>query len=167
MLRLQMICGTCQGARWVCEDHPDRPWGSTHPNGCRCGGAGMPCPVCNDQRTASEGSIARLNQCVELVGTFACAAISYRVSAIAPASCREPEALKMSGNDCPCNQPADTLEPPRHPGRGSIRASAAGHSRAICHFHIGVHATARSYRATRTCPRAALRQLQAISAMER
>jgi hypothetical protein len=48
-LRLQMICGTCQGARWVCEDHPDRPWGSTHPNGCRCGGAGMPCPVCNNK----------------------------------------------------------------------------------------------------------------------
>ena len=42
-----MICGTCQGARWVCEDHPDRPWGNSHPNSCRCGGAGMPCRVCN------------------------------------------------------------------------------------------------------------------------
>jgi len=43
-----MNCGTCQGARWVCEDHPDRPWGSNHPSACRCGGAGMPCPVCNE-----------------------------------------------------------------------------------------------------------------------
>jgi hypothetical protein len=45
-----MICGTCQGARWVCEDHPDQPWGSDYPGACRCGGAGMPCPVCNGSK---------------------------------------------------------------------------------------------------------------------
>lgn len=26
--------------RWVCENHPDRDW----PDGCDCGGAGMPSP---------------------------------------------------------------------------------------------------------------------------
>jgi len=29
-----MICGTCQGAPWVCEAHADRPW-NDHPNGIR------------------------------------------------------------------------------------------------------------------------------------
>jgi hypothetical protein len=32
--------------RWVCENHPDRPWGSGH--GECCGAAGMPCPDCNE-----------------------------------------------------------------------------------------------------------------------
>lgn len=45
-----MTCKTCEDTRWVCEDHPDRPWGSNHPNACRCGGAGMPCPVCNEPK---------------------------------------------------------------------------------------------------------------------
>jgi hypothetical protein len=45
-----MTCGTCKGTRWVCEDHPDRPWGGGHPNACQCGGAGMPCPTCNDPK---------------------------------------------------------------------------------------------------------------------
>lgn len=38
------VCPGCGGERWVCEDHPDRPWGEGE--GC-CGGAGAPCPVCN------------------------------------------------------------------------------------------------------------------------
>jgi hypothetical protein len=38
-----MNCPVCHGARWVCEDHPDRPWS----DGCACGGAGAPCPACN------------------------------------------------------------------------------------------------------------------------
>ena len=42
---IQMPCRTCLGARWVCEDHPDRPWDI--PGGCVCGGAGAPCPSCN------------------------------------------------------------------------------------------------------------------------
>jgi len=33
-------------SRWVCEAHADRPW-NDHPNACRCGEPGMPCPVCN------------------------------------------------------------------------------------------------------------------------
>jgi hypothetical protein len=28
-----------------CENHPDQPWEGPH--ACSCGGAGMPCPVCN------------------------------------------------------------------------------------------------------------------------
>jgi hypothetical protein len=42
-------CLICHGARWVCEDHPEKPCGddSNHPDACHCGGAGLPCPVCN------------------------------------------------------------------------------------------------------------------------
>jgi hypothetical protein len=31
---------------WVCESHPAMPWDG--PNACSCGGAGMPCPACNE-----------------------------------------------------------------------------------------------------------------------
>lgn len=37
------LCANCDGEGWVCEDHPEVPWGSG--DGC-CGGAGMPC-ICN------------------------------------------------------------------------------------------------------------------------
>jgi hypothetical protein len=42
-------CEVCGGARWVCEDHPDKPWdgASDREDACHCGGAGMPCSVCN------------------------------------------------------------------------------------------------------------------------
>jgi hypothetical protein len=36
----------CRGEGIVCESHPRRPWGEAV-DGCTCGGAGMPCPVCN------------------------------------------------------------------------------------------------------------------------
>lgn len=37
-----MTCKRCQGKQWVCERHPEKPmW---HKG---CGGAGMPCPLCN------------------------------------------------------------------------------------------------------------------------
>jgi hypothetical protein len=39
-------CRRCQDARWVCENHPDEPWTPAHE--AECGGAGMPCPVCNE-----------------------------------------------------------------------------------------------------------------------
>jgi hypothetical protein len=38
-------CPVCLDARWVCEAHPDRPWGI--PEGCSCGAPGMPCSACN------------------------------------------------------------------------------------------------------------------------
>src|SRR6185503_2144772 len=48
-------CPKCLDARWVCESHPDRPWGemSGSPSACSCGGAGMPCPACNEGRSLS------------------------------------------------------------------------------------------------------------------
>jgi hypothetical protein len=38
-----MKCVLCEDSGWVCEGHPERPWGGAH--GCQCGGAGMPCPI--------------------------------------------------------------------------------------------------------------------------
>lgn len=42
-------CPICKDARWVCEDHLDKPWSgaSDAPEACHCGGAGAPCPECN------------------------------------------------------------------------------------------------------------------------
>ena len=42
-------CPNCGDSRWVCENHPDRPWKgfSALANACECGD-GMPCPMCND-----------------------------------------------------------------------------------------------------------------------
>jgi hypothetical protein len=40
-------CKNCDDGGWVCENHPDKPWRDGE--GC-CGGAGMPCPVCNDAK---------------------------------------------------------------------------------------------------------------------
>ena len=37
-------CLNCEDNRWVCEEHPHRNWNGG--DGC-CGGAGMPCPLCN------------------------------------------------------------------------------------------------------------------------
>jgi len=43
-----MKCPRCDDARWVCEAHEDRPWeGADSPRACKCGGAGMPCGLCN------------------------------------------------------------------------------------------------------------------------
>jgi hypothetical protein len=35
-------CARCQGERWICETHPDRP--CPHDD---CPGRGDPCPICN------------------------------------------------------------------------------------------------------------------------
>ena len=35
-------CRICYDTEWVCENHVDRPWSKTLPNGCECG-AGAPC----------------------------------------------------------------------------------------------------------------------------
>ena len=40
-----IYCARCANERWVCEAHPERPWGGEHD--CRCGAPGSPCPVCN------------------------------------------------------------------------------------------------------------------------
>jgi hypothetical protein len=41
-----VACPACGDTGWVCEAHADRPWGD-HPKACNCGGAGMPCELCN------------------------------------------------------------------------------------------------------------------------
>jgi hypothetical protein len=40
------FCTRCSNARWVCEAHPQRPWGDVQ-GACCCGAPGEPCPVCN------------------------------------------------------------------------------------------------------------------------
>jgi hypothetical protein len=42
-------CPVCDDTGWVCEAHPDLPWGffSDRADACQCGGGGMSCPVCN------------------------------------------------------------------------------------------------------------------------
>ena len=42
-----MQCRNCDGAKWVCENHQNRPWEgmSNHLDACHCG-AGAPCPEC-------------------------------------------------------------------------------------------------------------------------
>ena len=44
-------CDNCDSTGWVCESHPRRPWEG--PRACDCGGAGVPCPVCNFSRDPS------------------------------------------------------------------------------------------------------------------
>lgn len=39
-------CCNCHDQGWVCESHPNIPWDDGDAS-C-CGGAGMPCKVCND-----------------------------------------------------------------------------------------------------------------------
>lgn len=61
----QAACANCDGSRWVCENHPDRPWeGMSAPGeGCGCG-AGAPCPCCDLERAAAR-YIAPLRELVE------------------------------------------------------------------------------------------------------
>ena len=39
-------CEVWDNGGWVCEDHRDRPWQGDR--ACGCGGAGAPCPACNE-----------------------------------------------------------------------------------------------------------------------
>lgn len=42
------VCPHCEDSGHVCENHPTKPWDGIVPEGCHCGGAGMPCPACCD-----------------------------------------------------------------------------------------------------------------------
>jgi hypothetical protein len=42
-----MTCVQCHDERWVCENHPDTPWG-IFAEDCFCAAPGAPCPSCND-----------------------------------------------------------------------------------------------------------------------
>jgi hypothetical protein len=48
-------CARCDDVGWVCENHPYRPFDG--PRRCLCGGAGAPCPRCNQP---TEGAAPRL-----------------------------------------------------------------------------------------------------------
>jgi hypothetical protein len=41
-MTVEFACKLCRDRRWICEAHPDQPM--DHDG---CGGAGMPCPMCN------------------------------------------------------------------------------------------------------------------------
>ncbi len=43
-------CAHCDNRRWVCENHPDRPWKGS--GACNCGSAGARCPVCNPSQVS-------------------------------------------------------------------------------------------------------------------
>lgn len=48
---LPEACPLCNSCQWVCESHPTKPWEDqpgSGPNACHCGGAGKPCPRCNE-----------------------------------------------------------------------------------------------------------------------
>lgn len=38
-----VICIRCLGQEWVCEAHPNKPWGTGTVHDCSCGEPGMPC----------------------------------------------------------------------------------------------------------------------------
>ena len=45
---LEQTCDNCLDQYWVCENHSAVPWNDGDP--ICCGGAGKPCPKCNDGR---------------------------------------------------------------------------------------------------------------------
>jgi len=57
-------CRNCAGTEWVCENHPDLPWGGriSQETACECG-AGMPCGACNLEM-ASLGFVYRREKAI-------------------------------------------------------------------------------------------------------
>jgi len=41
-----VACHRCDDCRWICGNHPDRPWEGER--ACTCGGADALCPDCNE-----------------------------------------------------------------------------------------------------------------------
>lgn len=52
----KIMCNNCEDFRWVCENHPNKPWLglSNSPFGCECG-AGTPCTECNGGENPDNG----------------------------------------------------------------------------------------------------------------
>ncbi len=46
VIAMGFACLNCEDERWVCEEHPHKAWDPDAPDRC-CGGAGMPCGLCN------------------------------------------------------------------------------------------------------------------------
>jgi hypothetical protein len=40
-------CPNCDDTRWMCEAHPDRPWGADSKRARDHGEPGMPCEACD------------------------------------------------------------------------------------------------------------------------
>jgi hypothetical protein len=60
-------CPVCDDTGWVCEAHPDPPWGffSDRADACQCGGAGMPCTACNPSDAEQPPDMSRTGLIVE------------------------------------------------------------------------------------------------------
>lgn len=52
-------CPICDDTGWVCENHPNAPWGgmSGRPDACYCGGAGAPCSCNTDPLNDPRGRL--------------------------------------------------------------------------------------------------------------
>jgi hypothetical protein len=52
-------CNNCFSTGWVCENHSNHPWSGLADVEPCCGGAGSPCPICNEDAaiTGFEGGI--------------------------------------------------------------------------------------------------------------
>jgi hypothetical protein len=55
-VRPMVECQPSQDARWVCENHPDKPWGGGH--GECCDATGRPCPDCNELHDGERPAMA-------------------------------------------------------------------------------------------------------------
>jgi hypothetical protein len=53
-------CVRCDDTGWVCEAHPDRPWSG--PRACECGGAALPCDVCNPDEPLDMSRLFRVTR---------------------------------------------------------------------------------------------------------
>jgi hypothetical protein len=59
----KLVCETCAGTGWVCENHADKPW-LKPPAGCVCG-AGAPCPRCNTFPAESTSEVSEQFETME------------------------------------------------------------------------------------------------------
>jgi hypothetical protein len=54
-------CRLCEDTRWVCEQHPDRPWSGMNltPSACPdgCAGPGVACPLCHPAAVPQDGTL--------------------------------------------------------------------------------------------------------------
>ncbi len=76
-------CALCDDGRFVCENHPKRPFFGQR--ACSCGGAGMACPECNasevtvpempDDFREDAGEAGHYLKCPQCGGWFDCRVI--------------------------------------------------------------------------------------------
>ncbi len=135
-----MTCGTCQGVCWVCEAHPDRPWGSGHPNACKCGGTGMPCPACNEPKTTSARRCHRTSRRILIVTRDQCTnrrrkfqrAYTLRCASPRRIDVRHPVATCMASRYCDAAKGSPPSVPTELPEGPADAARSAGPVRVKC-----------------------------------